>query len=54
MAMPVLRPRCWSGKKRTLSPRVKAHSRISRALVEVQTAPPCSPTKAFRAADEFM
>ena len=50
----VLRPRCWSGKNSTLSPRPSAHSRIARAFDDVQTAPPCSPTNAFSAAEEFM
>ena len=36
------------------SPSESAHSSTARALVEVHTAPPCSPTKAFRAAEEFM
>ena len=51
---PVLRPRCWSGKKSTLSPLANAHSRIARAFDDVHTAPPLRPTKAFNAADEFM
>ena len=50
----MFRPRCWSGKKRTLSPRASAHSRTARAFDDVHTAPPCSPTNAFSAADEFM
>ncbi len=54
MATPVLRPRCWSGKNSTLSPWVNAHSSTARALVEVHTAPPWRPTKAFSAAEEFM
>ena len=37
-----------------MSPRWNAHSRIARALVDVHTAPPCSPTKALMAAEEFM
>ena len=64
MATPVLRPRCWSGKKSTLSPPPdaptdslpprSAHSSTARALVDVQTAPPWRPTKALRAAELFM
>ena len=36
MASPVLRPRCWSGKNNTRSPRSSAHSRTARALVDVK------------------
>ena len=36
------------------SPLANAHSRTARAFDDVQTAPPCSPTNAFSAADEFM
>ncbi len=68
MARPVLRPRCWSGKNSTLSPLPvaptdswparsplpSAQSRMARALVDVHTAPPLRPTKAFSAALEFM
>ena len=61
MARPVLRPRCWSGKKSTFSPPAppsacgrNAHSSTARALVEVHTAPPLRPTNAFSAAEEFM
>ena len=51
---PVFRPRCWSGKKSTLSPRANAHSSTARAFEDVHTAPPWRPTNAFSAADEFM
>ena len=37
-----------------LWPRARAQSRMACAFELVHTAPPCSPTKAFRAADEFM
>src|SRR5258706_532800 len=39
MSYAVLRPRCWSGKNRTLSPRASAQSRIARAFELVHTAP---------------
>ena len=54
IAAPVLRPRCWSGKKSTFSPRSKAHSSTAGALLEVQTMPPCLPQNAFSDAAEFM
>ena len=54
MAWPVLRPRCWSGKKKTRLPRSNAHSRTLTAFEEVQTTPPCAPQKAFSAAAEFI
>ena len=54
IALPVLRPRCWSGKKSTRWPRSKAQRRTAGALDEVQTMPPCSPQKALSAAEEFM
>jgi hypothetical protein len=55
MAMPVLRPRCWSGKNNTWVPRPpSAHSRTARAFVDVHTAPPWRPTKALMAAELFM
>ena len=54
MALAVLRPRCWSGKNSTRWPRSNAHSSTVEALEEVQTMPPCSPQKAFSAAEEFM
>ena len=50
----VLRPRCSSGKKKTASPSDSAQRKAFSALPEVQTAPPCSPTNAFRSAPEFM
>ena len=50
----VLRPRCSSGKKKTASPCARAQRKARSALPEVQTAPPCSPTNAFRSAPEFM
>ncbi len=50
----VLRPRCSSGKKNTASPSESAQRNAFSALPEVHTAPPCSPTKAFRSAPEFM
>ena len=50
----VLRPRCSSGKKNTASPSDSAQRNAFSALPEVQTAPPCSPTNAFRSAPEFM
>ena len=37
---PVLRPRCWSGKKSTRCPRSNAHSSTVLAFDEVQTMPP--------------
>ena len=40
----VLRPRCWSGRKKTFSPLSKAHLRARSAFEEVQTAPPFIPT----------
>ena len=53
---PVLRPRCWSGKNSTLSPRPASRAQVStaRAFEEVQTAPAWRPTNAFSAAEEFM
>ena len=50
----VLRPRCSSGKKKTMSPCSRAHRKARSALPEVHTAPPFRPTKAFRSAPEFM
>ena len=50
----VLRPRCSSGKKKTASPSESAQRKAFSALPEVHTAPPCSPTNAFRSAPEFM
>lgn len=50
----VLRPRCWSGRKRTFSPCSNAHSRARWALEEVQIVPPCLPVNALMSADEFM
>ena len=60
----VLRPRCWSGKNKTFtllpglcvctSPPFNAHSKTVRALLDVQTAPPCSPTNALMSAALFM
>ena len=35
-------------------PLASAQSRTARAFDDVHTAPPCSPTNAFSAADEFM
>ena len=52
--LPVLRPRCWSGKKSTRSPRSKAQRSTAGAFDEVQTAPPLRPTNAFSEAAEFM
>ena len=54
MALAVLRPRCWSGKKSTRWPRSNAHSSTVAAFEEVQTMPPCSPQKPLSAAEEFM
>ena len=54
MSWPVLRPRCWSGKKSTLSPRAKAYSNVRWALLEVQTMPSRLPTNALRLAALFM
>ena len=54
MRKPVLRPRCSSGKNSTRERWRKAQSRTARALDEVHTAPPRRPTKALRAAVEFM
>ena len=53
----VLRPRCWSGRKRTLVSGPfcwKAQSRAACALDEVQTAPPWRPQNALMSAEEFM
>src|SRR5437588_791560 len=50
----VLRPRCWSGKNSSFSPRSRAHAITARALDEVHTAPPWRPTNAFTAALEFI
>ena len=50
----VLRPRCWSGKKSSLSARSRAQDTTARAFDDVHTAPPLRPTKALRAAEEFM
>ena len=50
----VLRPRCWSGRNRTFSPRANAHSMTFLALEEVQTTPPSRPQKALMSAEEFM
>ena len=50
----MLRPRCWSGRKRTFSPCSKAHSSARRALDDVHTAPPLRPVNALIAAVEFM
>ena len=54
MRKAVLRPRCWSGKNSTRDFWRKAQSITARALDDVQTAPPWRPTKALRAAVEFM
>ena len=51
---PVLRPRCWSGKKKSLSASFRYLSKSGTAFEEVQTTPSCSPQKALIAADEFM
>ena len=37
-----------------VAPWRSAHSRTARAFDDVHTAPPCAPTNAFSAADEFM
>jgi len=54
----VLRPRCWSGRKKILawpSGRwASAHSRATSALDDVQTAPPLRPQNALMSAEEFM
>jgi len=57
----VLRPRCWSGKNKTLSPWAtpvpagsSAQVSTARAFEDVHTAPPWRPTNAFSAAEEFM
>ena len=50
----MLRPRCWSGRKSTLSPRSKAHSNAVWAFEEVQIVPPWRPVKALMAAELFM
>ena len=46
-ANPVLRPRCWSGRKKSFSLRLKAQSNAPLAFDEVQTRPPRSPQKAL-------
>src|SRR5919112_1307126 len=51
---PVLRPRCWSGKKKSLSASFKYLSKSGTAFDEVQTTPSCSPQKALMAAEEFI
>ncbi len=51
---PVLRPRCWSGKKKSLSASFRYLSKSGTAFDEVQTTPPCSPQKALIDAEEFM
>src|SRR5258706_465372 len=43
MAKAVLRPRCWSGKKKTLAPRVQAQASTAAALEEGHTTPPRAP-----------
>ena len=52
----VLRPRCWSGRNRTLASGFwsNAHSSAVSALLEVQTVPPWRPTNALMSALEFM
>src|SRR4051812_6797765 len=50
----VLRPRCWSGRNRSLGARANPHSNAPGALDDVQTKPPCSPQKALMAAVEFI
>ena len=52
----VLRPRCWSGKKKTLASGFwsNAHSRATSALLDVQTVPPLRPQNALMSALEFM
>ena len=41
----VLRPRCWSGRNSTRWPRSNAQSSARLAFDDVQTTPPCRPTK---------
>jgi hypothetical protein len=52
----VLRPRCWSGKKRILASGFcsKAHSSATSALEDVQTTPPLRPQNALMSAEEFI
>ena len=50
----LFRPRCWSGKNSTRSPRSNAHCSTAVALDDVHTAPPFRPTNAFSDAVEFM
>ena len=47
-------PEVLVGEEEHLRPLASAHSSTARAFDDVQTAPPCSPTKALSAADEFM
>ena len=41
----VLRPRCWSGRNSTRSPRSHAQRSVAPQFVDVHTMPPRSPTK---------
>ena len=50
----MLRPRCWSGRNSTRSPRSNAQRSARSALDDVHTAPPCAPVKPLMAAEEFM
>src|SRR5262245_16096067 len=50
----VLRPRCWSGRNSTFSPRAHAHLSVAAAFDEVQTTPPRSPQNAFIDAAELI
>ena len=54
IARAVLRPRCWSGKKKTRGWRSQAHSSTARAFDEVHTTPPRAPQNALSPAVEFM
>src|SRR5437667_1705140 len=51
---PVLRPRCWSGRKRIFSFLANAQLNAPLAFDEVQTTPPRSPQNALMAAVEFI
>ena len=50
----MLRPRCWSGRNSTFSPRSNAQLSTALAFDEVQTTPPCVPQNALMSAEEFM
>jgi hypothetical protein len=54
MRCPVLRPRCWSGRKRIFSARSNAQRKTASAFDDVQTAPPFRPQNALMSALEFM